>query len=126
MLNHVSSMIFQQNYLSQMICYDMQAAYQDTALWGNLIIASHWMSCMIDSHWPCRLFLQQLQHLQQNTGIQELHKHQQDLYEQICDKFKYIYQAEGQLIYDEYQQVKQNIDHILNVRFNIYLSQIGY
>jgi len=67
-----------------------------------------------------------LQHLQQNTGIQELHKHQQDLYEQICDKFKYIYQAEGQLIYDEYQQVKQNIDHILNVRFNTYLSQIGY
>lgn len=49
-LNHASLMIFQQNYLFQMICYDIQAAYQDTASQENLIVASHWMSCMIDSH----------------------------------------------------------------------------
>jgi len=71
------------------------------------------MSCMIDPCQPQRPFLQQLQHLRQNTSIQELHKHQQDLYEQIRDKFRYIYRAEGQPIYDKYQQVKQDINHIL-------------
>jgi len=54
-----------------------------------------------------------LQHLQQNASIQELHENQQDLYKQIHNKFKYIYQAEGQSIYNEYQQVKWNINHIL-------------
>ncbi len=91
----------------------MQEAYFRIKSQEDLIVVSHQMSQMIDSCQPHELFLQQLQHLQQNTDIQELHNYQQDLYEQICDKFKYIYQAEGQLIYSKYQQVKWNIDCIL-------------
>lgn len=45
--------------------------------------------------------------------MQAFNENQQDLYKQIHNKFKYIYQAEGQSIYDEYQQVKWNINHIL-------------
>lgn len=113
MLNHVNSMIFQQNYLFWMICYNTQAAYWGTTSQENLIIASHQMSYLMNPHWPHRSFLQQLQHLWQNADIQELHKNQQDLNKQIHNKFKYIYQTEGQSIYDEYQQVKRNINHIL-------------
>jgi hypothetical protein len=100
--DHASSMIFQRNYLFQMIRYDTQAVYRCTASRGDLIVASHRMSRMIDSRRPRGLFLQQLQHLRQDAGIQELREHQQSLYGQIRKKFGFIYRAEGQPIYDEY------------------------
>ena len=106
-------MIFQRNYLSRMIRYDTQAAYRGTASRGDLIVASHRMSRMIDPRRPRGPSLQQLQHLRQDAGIQELRERQQDLYDQIRDQFSYIYRAEGQPIYDEYQQVKRDIDRIL-------------
>ncbi len=123
-LDHASSMIFQRNYLSRMIRYDTQAAYRGTASRGDLIIASHRMSRMIDPRRPRGPSLQQLQHLRQDTGIQELRKHQQDLYEQIRDQFRYIYLAEGQPIYDEYQQIKQDIDRILKEKGRALKAQL--
>lgn len=60
------------------------------------------MSRMIDPRRPRRPSLQQLQHLRQDVGIQELRERQQDLYHQIRDQFQYIYWGEGQPIYDEY------------------------
>ena len=68
-LDHVTSMIFQQNYLSCMIRYDTQAAYRGTASRGFLIIASHRMSRMIDSRRSRRSSSQQLAHLRQDAGI---------------------------------------------------------
>ena len=112
-LDHASSIIFQRNYLSRMIRYDTQAAYRGTASRGDLIIASHRMSRMIDPRRPRGPSLQHLQHLRQEAGIQELRERQQDLYSQIRDQFCYIYRAEGQPIYDEYQQVKRDIDRTL-------------
>lgn len=105
-------MIFQRNYLSRMIRYDTQAAYRGTASRGDLIVASHRMSRMIDPRRPRGLSPQQLQHLRQDAGIQELREHQQSLYGQIRKKFGFIYRAEGQPIYDEYQQVKRDTDRL--------------
>jgi len=123
-LDHASSMIFQRNYLSRMIRYDTQAAYRGTALRGDLIVASHRMSRMIDPRRPRGPSLQQLQHLRQDAGIQELREHQQDIYEQIRDKFRYIYRAEGQPIYDEYQQVNRDIDRILKEKGRALKAQL--
>ena len=94
-LDHASSMIFQRNYLSRMIRYDTQAAYRGTASRGDLIVASHRMSRMIDPRRPRGPSPQQLQDLRRDTKIQELRGHQQDLYKQIRDNFKYIYRVEG-------------------------------
>ncbi len=66
-LDHASSMIFQRNYLSRMIRYDTQAAYRGTASRGDLIVASHRMSRMIDPCRPRGPSPQQLQHLRQDT-----------------------------------------------------------
>jgi len=107
-----------------MIRYDTQAAYRGTASRGDLIVASHRMSRMIDPRRPRGPSLQQLQHLRQDTGIQELRKHQQDLYEQIRDKFRYIYRAEGQPVYDEYQQVKRDVDRILKEKRRALKAQL--
>ncbi len=68
---------------------------------------------MIDPRRPRGPSPQQLQDLRRDTKIQELRGHQQDLYKQIRDNFKYIYRAEGQPIYNGYQQVKQDIDRLL-------------
>ncbi len=123
-LDHASSMIFQRNYLSRMIRYDTQAAYRGTASRGDLIVASHRMSRMIDPRRPRGPSVQQVQHLRQDAGIQELRRHQQSLYGQIRKKFGFIYRAEGQPIYDEYQQVKQDIDRLLKEKGRVLKSQL--
>ena len=118
-LDHASSMIFQRNYLSRMIRYDTQAAYRGMASRGDLIVASHRMSRMIDPRQPHKPSEQQLQELRQDVRVQELRRYQQDLHPQIRGKFNYMYRAKGQPIHDEYEQIKRDIDRILkgkNVR----------
>ncbi|KAG8531641.1 uncharacterized protein KY384_003272 [Bacidia gigantensis] len=123
-LDHASSMIFQRNYLSRMIRYDTQAAYRGTVSRGDLIVASHRMSRTIDPRRPRGPSLQQLQHLRQDAGIQELREHQHNLYIQIREKFNFIYRAEGQPIYDEYQQVKRDIDRLLKEKGRALKAQL--
>jgi len=123
-LDHASSMIFQRNYLSRMIRYDTQAAYRGTASRGDLIVASHRMSRLMDPRRPRGASLQQLQQLRQDAGVQELREHQKDLYNQIRDQYYYIYRAEGQPIYDEYQQVKRDIDRILKEKGRALKAQL--
>ena len=123
-LDHANSMIFQRNYLSRMIRYDTQAAYRGTASRGDLIIASHRMSRMIDPRRPRKLSAQQLQELRQDARIQELRRRQHELFEQIRDQFRFIYRAKGQLIHDEYEQIKRDIDCILKERKRALKSQL--
>lgn len=123
-LDHVNSMIFQRNYLFRIIRYDTQAIYRDIALRENLIVVSHRMSRMIDSRRFRESFLQQLQHLRQDASIQELCEHQQDLYEQIRKNFEFIYRAINQSIYDEYQQVKRDIDRLLKEKERALKTQL--
>jgi len=107
-----------------MIRYDTQAAYRGTASRGDLIVASHRMSRMIDPRRPRGPSVQQVQHIRQDAGIQELRRHQQSLYGQIRKKFGFIYRVEGQPIYDEYQQVKQDIDRLLKEKGRVLKSQL--
>lgn len=58
---------------------------------------------MIDPRRPHSPSPQQLQYLRQDTRIQELRERQQYLHGQIRDRFYQMYRAEGQLIYDKYQ-----------------------
>ena len=97
MLDYASSMIFQR------------------------IVASHRMSRMIDPHGPSP---QQLQYLRQDARIRELRERQQYLYGQIRNKFYYIYRAEGQPVYDEYQQVKRDIDSLLKEKGRALKAQL--
>ncbi|KAI4209059.1 MAG: hypothetical protein LQ351_007980, partial [Letrouitia transgressa] len=123
-LDHANSMIFHRNYLSRMIRYDTQAAYRGTASRAALIIASHRMSRIIDPRRPRRLSLQQFKHLRQDAGINKLREYQQDLYNRIRKKYGFIYRAEGQRIYKEYQQVKRDIDRLLKEKVRASKVQI--
>ena len=123
-LDHANSMIFQRNYLSRIIRYNTQAAYRGTASRGDLIHVSHRMSRTIDPRRPRGPLLQQLQHLRQDAGIRELRERQQDLYHHIRRKFDFIYWAESQPIYDEYQQVKRDIDRTLKEKGRALKTQL--
>jgi len=112
-LDHASSMIFQRNYLSRMIRYDTSAAVLGTESRTPLIVASHRPSRMIDPRRPREASLQQLEQLRQDAGIQELRQHQKDLFDQIRDRYDYIYRAKGLPIYDKYQYIKRDIDRLL-------------
>jgi len=123
-LDHATSMIFQRNYLSRMIRYDTQAAYRGTTSRGDLIVASHRMSRMIDPRRPRGPSHQQLQDLRRDASIQELRQQQQNLYDQIREKLNFIYRAEGQPIYNEYQQVKRDIDRLLKQKGRVLKAQL--
>ena len=123
-LDHATSMIFQRHYLSRMIRYDKQAAYQGTTSRGNIIVASHRMSRIINPRRPRGLSRQQLQDLRRDTSIQELREQQQNLYDQIRRKFNFIYRAEGQSIYDDYQQVKRDVDRLLKEKGRALKAQL--
>ena len=123
-LDHASSMIFQRNYLSRMIRYDTQAVYRGTASRGNLIVASHRMSRMIDPRRPRKLPPHQPQELQRDARIQELRGRQQNLFQQIRDQFTFVYRAKGQPIHDEYEQIERDIDCIVKERKRALKSQL--
>ncbi len=90
----------------------------------DLIVASHRMSRMIDPRRPRGPSLQQLQDLRRDASIRELREQQQILYDQIRKKFNFIYRAEGQPIYVEYQQVKRDIDHLLKEKGRALKAQL--
>ena len=124
-LDHASSMIFQRNYLSRMIRYDTYDAYfERAASRGNLIVASHRMNRMIDPRRPRGPSPKQLQLLRQDTYIQKLRKRQQDLYHRIRKEYNFIYRAAGQPIYDEYQQVKRDIDCLFKEKKRALKTQV--
>ena len=107
-----------------MIRYDTQAAYRDTASREALIVASHRMSRMIDPRRPRRLSPQQLKHLRQDTGIQKLRESRQNLYNRTRQEYHFLYRAKSQSIYNEYQQVKRDIDRLLKKKGRALKTQI--
>lgn len=107
-----------------MIRYDTQAAYRGTQSRVNLIVASHRMSRMIDPRRPRGPSPKQLLLLRQDACIQKLRKRQQDLYQNIREKYKFIYRAAGQTIYDEYQQVKRDIDRLIKEKERALKAQV--
>ena len=71
-MDHTNSAIFQRNYMSRMIRYDTQAAYQGTASRAELIRAANRMSRLID---PRRLkgpTDEQRENLRREAEIKEL------------------------------------------------------
>ncbi len=82
------------------------------------------MSRMIDPRRPRGPSHQQLQDLRRDASIQELREQQHILYDQIRKKFNFIYRAEGQPIYVEYQQIKRDIDRLLKEKERALKTQL--
>ena len=105
-MDHMNSAIFQRNYLSRMIRYDIQAAYRGTDPRTDLIQAASRMSRLMDPRRPKKLTDKQKEEIKREPAIQELRSQSEKLYCEIRDKFTFIYRAKGQPMHDQYQRLR--------------------
>ena len=115
-MDHTNSAIFQRNYLSRMIRYDTQAAYGGMAPRTELIQAANRMSRRIDRRRPKELTEAQSASIRQEEEIQELRGRRDELFQRIRHQFTFIYRAEGQAIYDQYEKAKRAVDRKIKAR----------
>ena len=123
-MDHTNSAIFQRNYLSRMIWYDTQAAYGGTAPRMELIQAANWMSRWIDPRRPRELTEAQSASIRQEKEIQELRGRWDELFQRIRHQFTFVYCAEGQTIYDQYEEAKRTVDRKIKAREQELMKQI--
>ena len=123
-MDHTNSAIFQRNYLSRMIRYDIQAAYGGTAPRTELIQAANRMSRRIDPRRPKELTEAQSASIRQKEEIQELRVRRDELFQRIRHQFTFIYRAEGQAIYDQYKKAKRAVDRKIKARERELIKQI--
>ena len=123
-MDHTNSAIFQRNYLSRMIRYDIQAVYGGTAPRTELIQAANRMSRRIDPRRPKELTEAQSASIRQEEEIQELRGRRDELFQRIRHQFTFIYRAEGQAIYDQYEEAKRAVDRKIKARERELMKEI--
>ena len=105
-MDHVDSAIFQHNYLSRMIRYDIQAAYRGTDPKTELIRAAGRTSRLMDPRRPKKLTHEQKEKIKREPAIQKLRERYDGLFRKIRDEFKFVYLAKGKFIHDQYQKAR--------------------
>ena len=123
-MDHTNSAIFQRNYLSRMIRYDTQASYRGTAPRTALIQAANRMSRRIDPRRPKELTEAQSASIRQEEEIQELRGRRDELFQRIRHQFTFVYRAEGQVIYAQYEEAKRAVDRKIKARERELIKQI--
>ena len=107
-----------------MIRYDTQAAYRGTVPRTDLIRAANRMGRLIDLRRPKGLTDKQKESLLQEAEIKELYYRRDQLYDSIRLEFKFLYRAEGEPIYNEYQKAKREVERVIKVRERALKKQI--
>ena len=82
----------------------------------ELIRAANRMSRKIDLRRLKGLTNEQKEGLLQEADIKELYYRRDQLYNKIRSQFKFLYRAEGEPIYDQYQEAKREVERIIRVR----------
>lgn len=103
-MDHTNSSIFQRNYLSRMIRYDIQAAFRGTEPKTELIRAAGRMSRLMDTRRPKKLTDDQRNGILSEPALQQCRSNQERLFQSIRDEYKFVYKAKGEPIHDEYQR----------------------
>ena len=107
-----------------MIRYDTQAAYRGTMPRTDLIRAASRMGRLIDLRRPKGLTDKQKESLLQEAEIKELYYRRDQLHNSIRSEFKFLYRAEGEPIYNEYQKAKCEVERVIKVRERALKKQI--
>jgi hypothetical protein len=83
------------------------------------------ISRLIDSRQSKSLTDEQRQSFHEKAEIKTLCYHRDQLYNQIqSSEFKFLYRAEEELIYDEYQKVKRVVERLIKARERALKKQI--
>ena len=90
----------------------------------DLIRAANRMGRLIDLRRPKGLTDKQKENLLQEAEIKELYYRRDQLYDSIRSEFKFLYRAEGEPIYNEYQKAKREVERVIKVRERALKKQI--
>ena len=82
------------------------------------------MSRRIDPRRPKELTEAQSASIRQEEEIQELRGRRDELFQRIRHQFTFIYRAEGQAIYDQYEEAKRAVDRKIKARERELMKQI--
>ncbi len=82
------------------------------------------MSRRIDPRRPKELTEAQSAGIRQEEEIQELRGRRDELFQRIRQQFTFVYRAEGQAIYDEYEEAKRAVDRKIKARERELMNQI--
>jgi len=89
-----------------------------------LIQSANRMSRLIDPRRPKELTEEQSAQIREQSEIQELRGHRDEMSQRIRKDFKFIYCAKGQPIYEEYEEVKRLMDRRIKEREKELLKQV--
>ena len=82
------------------------------------------MSRRIDPRRPKELTEAQSASIRQEEEMQELRGRRDELFQRIRHQFTFIYRAEGQAIYDQYEEAKRVVDRKIKARERELIKQI--
>ncbi len=82
------------------------------------------MSRRIDPRRPKELTEAQSASIRQEEEIQELRGRRDELFQRIRHQFTFIYRAQGQAIYDQYEEAKRAVDRKIKARERELIKQI--
>ena len=82
----------------------------------DLIRAANRMGRLIDLRRPKGLTDKQKESLLQEAEIKELYYRRDQLHNSIRSEFKFLYRAEGEPTYNEYQKAKHEVERVIKVR----------
>ena len=123
-MDHADGAIFQRNYLSRMIRYDIQAAYRGTDPKTELIRAAGRMSRLMDPRRPKKLADEQKENIRQEAAIKKLRSQCEQLFYDIRNEFTFVYRAKGKPIHDHYQKARLDAHGAIRARERAILIEI--
>ncbi|MCJ1249974.1 hypothetical protein MMC30_007200 [Trapelia coarctata] len=123
-MDHADGAIFQRNYLSRMIRYDIQAAYRGTDPKTELIRAAGRMSRLMDPRRPKKLTDEQKEEIRYEPAIKRSGSQCERLFHEIRNEFTFVYRAKGKPIHDQYQRARLDAYAIIRARERAALVEI--
>ena len=123
-MDHTNNTIFERNYLSRMIRYDVQAAVLRKTPQTELIRAASCMSRWMDPRRPKKLTGQQMEAIKNEKDSRDLYVLRDRLRDEIRNDYGPIHKARGQEVYDDYVTVNRAICSQIHARKRAVINQM--
>ena len=123
-MDHTNNTIFERNYLSRMIRYDVQAAVLRKTPQTELIRAASRMSRWMDPRRPKKLTSQQTEAIKDEQNLRDLYDLRDRLRDEIRNVYGPIHKAKGQEVYDDYVMVNRAICSQIHARKRAVIKQM--
>ena len=123
-MDHANEAIFQRNYLSRIIQYDIQATYRDTDPKTKLIRAAGRINRLMNPRRPKKLTDEQKEKIKREPALGKSRFQCEKLFREIRNEFTFVYRAKGKPIHDHYQRARLDTYGAIKTREQAILTKI--